>query len=105
MIKKLKEKWNISSNWDFVMIMLVFSLAGMSIGFFRKPVFHALGINAQTPFWIKTVIYIPLIVPIYQVNLLVYGFLLGQFKFFLEKEKKLVQFIVKVFRKKEVECE
>jgi len=76
--------------------MMVFSLAGMSIGFFRRPIFHLLGITAQTPLWIKIIIYIPLIVPIYQINLIVYGFLLGQFQFFWEKEKKLVKFLYKV---------
>jgi len=98
-IQRLKQKWNINSNWDFCAIMLVFSLAGSSIGFFRKPVFHALGITPETPLWIKIVIYIPLIVPIYQLNLLVYGFLLGQFNFFLEKEKKLLKCLSKIFQR------
>jgi len=96
-INKLKEKWNIQSHWDFIAIMLVFSLAGMSIGFFRRPVFHALGITVQTPLWIKIVIYIPLIVPIYQLNLIIYGFLLGQFHFFWEKEKRLIKYLFQVF--------
>ena len=102
MIDKLKNKWNIQSNWDFIAIMLVFSLAGMSIGFFRRPIFHALGITAETPLWIKVVIYIPLIVPIYQMNLIIYGFLLGQFKFFWEKEKKLAKFLLRPFMAKNI---
>ncbi len=102
MMHKLKKKWNIQSNWDFIAIMLVFSLAGMSIGFFRRPIFHALGITAQTSLWIKVVIYIPLVVPIYQINLIIYGFLLGQFKFFWEKEKKLVKFLSKPFVSKNI---
>jgi len=102
-IGPLKKKWNIQSNWDFIAIMLVFSLAGMSIGFFRRPIFHALGITAQTPLWIKVVIYIPLIVPVYQINLIVYGFLLGQFRFFWEKEKKLVKFLFKTVVPKNIE--
>lgn len=94
-IQRLKNKWNIQSNWDFIAIMLVFSLAGMSIGFFRKPVFHALGITAQTPLWIKIIIYVPLIVPIYQLNLIIYGFLLGQFQFFWKKEKQMGLFLLR----------
>jgi len=95
LMQKLKTKWNINSNLDFWMIMLTFSLAGMTIGFERRPIFHALGITPETPFWIKALIYIPLIPPIYQVNLLVFGFLLGQFPFFLEKEKKIGRFLKK----------
>ena len=92
-IERLKQKWNIASNYDCVMIMIVFSLAGMSIGFIRRPIFHFLGITTQTPLWIKTLNYIPLIPPIYQVNLLVFGALLGQFNYFWQKEKKLGRFL------------
>ena len=91
----LKRKWQIKSNWDLIMIMIVFSLAGMSIGFFRKPIFVYLHITHFTPLWIKVLVYIPLIPPIYQINLLFYGFLLGQFNFFWEKEKRLARFLYK----------
>ena len=95
MFERLKKKWGIKSNWDFFLINVVFSLAGMSIVFVREPIFAFLGITPETAFWIKVVIYIPLIVPIYQVNLLIWGFLLGQFPFFWEKEKQIVRFLLK----------
>ena len=82
---------------DFFMINVVFALAGMSIGFERKPIFDLLGITPETAFWIKVVVYIPLIIPLYQLNLIVFGFLLGQFDFFWEKEKKMGRFFVKLF--------
>jgi hypothetical protein len=88
----LKEKWNIKSNGDFWAIMAVFSLAGMNISLIRKPVFHALGLTAKTAFWIKTVCYLAFIFPTYQLSLLLYGFILGQFGFFWDKEKKLFGF-------------
>jgi hypothetical protein len=93
MMDRLKTKWGITSNLQIVLIMVVFSLAGMSIGFVRRPLFHVLGIEAETPFWIKTVVYLLSIFPIYQCLLLIYGTLLGQFRFFWEKEKKMVQWI------------
>ena len=95
LFEKLKTKWNIKSNFDFILIMLVFSLAGMSIGFFRSPIFHFFGITPHTQWWIKVLVYLPLIPPIYQFNLLVYGFLFGQFDFFWEKEKRLGKFLWK----------
>jgi hypothetical protein len=98
-IKKLKSKWGIKTNTDFWLIMLVFSLAGMTIGPERHVVFHFLGLDPM-PMWVKVLVYVPLIFPLYQLNLLVFGFLLGQFDFFLEKEKKLVQFLAKSFRNK-----
>ena len=92
--ERLKSKWNIQSDWDFWMIMLTFSLAGMSIMSIRKIIFPLLGIKAVTPLWIKILVYIPLFPPIYQLGLLFFGFLLGQFPFFWEKEKRLVQFLL-----------
>lgn len=96
-ITKLKRKWNITTTKDFILIMIVFSLAGMAIGFERKIVFHLFGID-KDPLWVKILVYVPMIVPIYQLNLLVFGFLLGQFQFFLEKEKRLVRFLLKKIR-------
>ena len=96
-VTKLKNKWNITSTKDFILIMIVFSLAGMAIGFERKIVFHLFGID-KDPLWVKILVYVPMIVPIYQLNLLVFGFLLGQFEFFLEKEKRLVRFLLKKIR-------
>ena len=91
--EKLKKKWSIESNFDLIMIMIVFSMAGMTIPVFRKPIFHYIGITDHTPLWIKILVYIPLIPPIYQLNLLFYGFILGQFNFFWEKEKKLMRYL------------
>lgn len=96
-VSKLKTKWNITNNRDFILIMLVFSIAGMAIGFERRIVFHIFGID-KDPMWVKVLIYVPMIVPIYQLNLLIFGFLLGQFGFFLEKEKKLVKFLYNKIR-------
>ena len=91
-IIKLKKKWNIDSNWDFILIMIVFSIAGMSIVYVRRPLFHVLGITATTPFWIKFVIWLIIVFPTYQINLIIFGFLLGQFNFFWEKEKQMGRF-------------
>jgi len=49
-VDRIKKKWNIASNWDFILIMTVFSFAGMSIVFVRKPLFVLFGITATTPF-------------------------------------------------------
>jgi len=94
-IQHLKDKWAIESNWDFVLIMIVFSLAGMNVSMGRKPLFHLLGVTARTPFAIKTFLYLLFLFPMYQISLLIYGFLLGQFGFFWKKQKQLVGFIRK----------
>jgi hypothetical protein len=90
---KLKNRWGIRSRRDFFMINLVFTLAGMTIIYQRKPIFQLLGITEHTPLWIKVAVYIPVVIPCYQLNLIIYGTLLGQFRFFWDKEKKLFGFL------------
>lgn len=91
-IAHLKQKWEIKNNLDFFLILAVFSLAGMNVSLIRKPIFHLFGLTAGTALWIKTVTYLLFIFPTYQLSLLLYGCLLGQFHFFWEKEKKLARF-------------
>jgi len=95
-IIKLKRKWNIDSNWDFILIMIVFSIAGMSIVYVRKPLFHVLGITTATPFLIKFFAWLIIVFPTYQINLIIFGFLLGQFNFFWEKEKQMGRFFLRL---------
>lgn len=92
-IERLKKKWDIKNNFDFTMIMIVFSLAGMNVSLCRKPLFHLLGVQRETSLWIKTLVYLAFVFPTYQLSLLLYGFILGQFQFFWKKQKSLVQFI------------
>jgi len=99
LFQKLKTKWNIESNWDFFFINVVFALAGSSIGFERKPIFELLGISVETPLWIKICTYIPLIIPLYQVNLIIFSLPFGQFPFFWKKEKQLGKALKRLFQK------
>lgn len=95
MFEKLKQKWKLKSNWDFILIMIVFSLAGMSVVWVRKPFFYFVGITPETSFTIKFFVWLLIVFPTYQINLLIFGFLLGQFSFFWEKEKQLGRMILK----------
>lgn len=97
---RLQEKWQLKNMWQVIAVLITFSLAGSSVVFFRKLLFSLLGFDASTPFWLKTVSYLLLVFPLYQVLLLAYGFLLGQFSFFWEKEKKMLRWIASKFSKK-----
>ena len=100
--ERCKKKWGIESTVDIILILAVFSLAGMSIIFVRKPVFSILGIN-DANFAIQTATYLIIVFPCYQAFLLIYGALLGQFKFFWDKEKKLGRWIISLVSKKSSE--
>ena len=85
---KLKKKWGIHRTIDIILILIVFSLAGMSIVYVRVPVFKLFGIG-DTHLLIKTIVYVLIVFPVYQFFLLFFGLLFGQFKFFWDKEKKM----------------
>ena len=99
-LEKLKGKWGLSSLFQVVMILLVFSLTGMTVVLIRPVIFSWFGFDDQTNFITKSITYILLIFPMYQILILIFGALLGQFSFFWEKEKKLFSAIIRPFQPK-----
>jgi len=83
----MKERWGVGP-FGLVAILAAFSLAGMSVVFLRPTVMHWL-LPADSPTWMHVVLYILIVFPMYQILLLTYGALFGQFRFFWEKERKL----------------
>jgi hypothetical protein len=100
-----KERWNITSNWQVFVIILVFAITGSTAAMISKPILHWLGISKETHhIVIYLLLYILIIFPIYQILLVGIGFLLGQFKFFWTFEKKMLRsmklgFLVDLFEK------
>ena len=87
-----KERWNIKSNWQVFVIILVFAFTGTSAAFVSKPLLALFGIlKSEVSNWIYYPLYILIIFPVYQFILLSYGFIFGQFNFFLNFEKKMLR--------------
>lgn len=78
------------------MIMIVFSLAGMGVTFIRKPLFVMLGLDTW-PLWLQILVYIPLVMPIYQISLMFFACVCGQFSFFWNKQKEIGRWIKQKF--------
>ncbi len=97
-LEKLKKKWGLRNFFQVIMVLIVFSLTGMTVVVVRPVVFSWFGFNDQTPFITKSITYLLLIFPMYQILILVYGAILGQFAFFWEKEKKLFNAISRLFK-------
>lgn len=101
-----KERWNIKSNWQVFVILVVFAVTGSTAAYLSKPVLALFGIvKGSVSNWIYYPLYIILIFPIYQVLLVGYGFIFGQFTFFWAFEKKMLRsmklgFIADWFEKK-----
>ncbi len=76
MIERLKKKWGVTSNLQFWTIIFVFSAAGSSTVWVRRPVFKWLGVTAATPLWVKICLWLAVFFPSYQVLLVTWGTLM-----------------------------
>ena len=92
-MEKLKKRWGITSNWQVIAILLVFSINGSFAAWVAGPVTNFFGLDAETtkPYIWYLFLRILLIFPIYQITLPLVGWLFGQFKFFWDFEKKMLQ--------------
>jgi hypothetical protein len=87
-----KQRWQIKSNWQVVVILLVFAITGSTAAYLAKPLLSSCGINKkEVSAWLYYPLYVLLLFPIYQILLLSFGFLSGQFRFFWSFEKKLLK--------------
>ena len=90
-MNKLKQRWGIETNFQFIIILIVFAITGSASAWLSKPFCTWLGITKESlGYWIIPVRLI-LIFPIYQVLLVFIGFIFGQFQFFWNFEKKMLK--------------
>ena len=90
-MKKLKQRWGIDSNLQLAVIFLVFAVTGSTATKLAAPVTTFVGLDIETTnAWIWWTFRILLIFPIYQVLLVAFGWLFGQFQFFWNFEKKMI---------------
>ena len=90
MLEKLQRRWGVTSVWQVILILVVFACTGFSVLFIKQPLFDLAGITAETSPWIRIPFYVFTIFPAYQVLLLTYGFIFGQFQFFWNFEKRML---------------
>jgi hypothetical protein len=90
-MKRLKEKWNITSNFQLLIIFFVFSVTGSLALWAAKPLLGVLGVKKDllSP-WLFWPVRILIIFPTYQILIVIIGALFGQFKFFWAFEKKML---------------
>ena len=89
-IEKLKIRWNLKSAGQVVVVLLVFACTGFTILFIKRPLLGWLA-GEQGDSALATVLYYIFILPLYNVILLGYGFVFGQFRFFWNFEKRFME--------------
>lgn len=95
--RKLKEKWKVTSNFQLVVIFVVFAITGSLSVKLGQPILDFLNFNPERfstlplgkiLYWLLRLL---LIFPIYQVLLLIIAALFFQFKFFWAFEKRILR--------------
>lgn len=97
MKERLKERWGIQNNWQLLVIFWVFAITGSASVYVAKPFLSWIGLSREAfpiSWWSAWVYYslrILLIFPFYQILLVFFGWLFGQFAFFWNFEKKMLR--------------
>jgi hypothetical protein len=86
-LERLQSRWGLKSITQVVLVLIVFACTGITVVYIKTPILEFLGI--PNPDGLLSVsLYLLAVLPLYQVLLLMYGFIFGQFKFFWSYEKK-----------------
>lgn len=92
LFKKLERKWILTYRWEMIRVFMVFAVTGSSSLYVGRPIIKLLGITKENLnpilYWVLFII-IGLI--FYQILLVTFGWLFGQFDFFWEFEKKMLR--------------
>ncbi len=100
-LQSLQSKWQLKSLTQVLLVLLAFACTGTTILLIKNPLLAFFGIErGGGQGALNTLLYLLLVLPLYQILLLVYGFIFGQFRFFWEKEKQLVKRIGGIFIRK-----
>jgi Na+-driven multidrug efflux pump len=82
MFEKLKKRWELKSSWQVVLVLIVFACTGFTVMLLKEPIV-SLFVTEEEENWIFSLTYYLLILPLYLIILLAYGFIFGQAKFFI----------------------
>ena len=92
-MKKLKERWGITSNFQIVIIFIVFGITGSVSAYISGPLTNIIIGESELHWLIKLLIRILVLTPIYQVLLLLFGYIFFQYRFFYNFVKKFMSFL------------
>jgi hypothetical protein len=99
-IVKLKTRWGITSTFQVIIILVVFACTGFSVLYAEEVIFRLMGIEEGKSWWLALLLFLLITLPLYNLLLLVYGFIFGQFRFFWNFEKRFFGRIIQLFKNK-----
>ena len=90
-MKKLKERWGITTIYQLLLIIIVFAINGSLSARISNYLLTFVGINDYNTHWfIYYLILLVLVLPIYPFLLMGFGYLFGQSKFFFPFGKRML---------------
>jgi len=92
--RRLKKRWGINSNFQIIIILIVFACTGFTTLYLEKLIYQLFHIPEKNTWYIAVLLFLFITLPLYNIILLVYGFVFGQFRFFWNFEK---QFFSRIF--------
>jgi hypothetical protein len=97
---RLKDRYDISSDWHAIFVLFIFAIAGSTIIFIKKPIFDFLGYHHIENTTLKVIAYVLIILPVYYASLFLWSNLLGQGKIFNPLIKKMLMGYTRLFKRK-----
>tara|TARA_B100000579_G_scaffold423099_1_gene425876 strand:- start:580 stop:870 length:291 start_codon:yes stop_codon:yes gene_type:complete len=96
-MEKIRKLFKVDSNYQLFIVNIVFAITGSLALYFAGILLYLININNEnTNTFIYWTLRIILILPVYQILLLLVGTIFGEFKYFWAMEKR----IINRFRKK-----
>jgi hypothetical protein len=90
-MKKLKERWGITTIYQLLLIIIVFAINGSLSARISSYLMELIGISVENTHWfIYYLILLVLVLPIYPFLLMGFGYLFGQSKFFFPFGKRML---------------
>ena len=100
-MERIRSFFKVESNYQLLIVNLVFAITGTSSLFVADFILNILLITKENYdnayYWITRII---LILPIYQILLIIIGIIFGQFSYFWKMEKKTLNKLRSIFKKK-----
>jgi len=90
--KKLEKKWILEYKWEMIRVFIIFAITGSSSIVIGRPFIKFIGITKDNlnPF-LYWILFVFITIVFYQILLVFFGWLLGQFQFFWNFEKKILR--------------
>ncbi|HHB79468.1 MAG TPA: prolipoprotein diacylglyceryl transferase [Saprospiraceae bacterium] len=98
-LDRLKKRWKVKQNWEIGIILIVFAVTGSSTMYLYGFIKGWMDISAETPWWLRTIAFVFIALPLYNLLLIFWGILMGQGAFFLLFVRKFMSKIFPFLRK------